>query len=294
MPDTPLQTPSLAKPDLETRRSTNLMPTSLPRFEGVISCASPTATLPLNLPERRKKFRKARLDIRENVTIQIANTPKLKYEAAELLRGKFEIRGYETAFISNPKEISDTRLLTLLVMKGARTSGTCSLLLDLPNLRLSGDKNHEDCLNDLRQEGKCLIEICRLATRSELTDNTGRVTLAALFSYIALCANYFLDCKPFLITEVNPRHTNYWKNLGFEVLVENSWCDRVNTRSALLGCDSSRLWQLIRIEWQQPVRGSHPSNLLPIAVRRFVRHFMPWEDIEGINRRMTISQHKKI
>jgi hypothetical protein len=101
MPDTPIQTPSLINSDLATRQSTILMPTSLPRFEGVISCASPAATPPLNLPERRKKFRKVRLDIHENVTIQIADTPKLKQEAAELLRAEYKKIGYDTSFIDN-------------------------------------------------------------------------------------------------------------------------------------------------------------------------------------------------
>jgi len=78
MPDTSIQTPSLINSELAARPSTILMPTSLPRFEGVISCASPAATLPLNLPERRNKFRKARLDLDENVTLQVADTPKLK------------------------------------------------------------------------------------------------------------------------------------------------------------------------------------------------------------------------
>jgi hypothetical protein len=67
----------------------------------------------------------------------------------------------------------------------------------------------------------------------------------------------------------------------------------VNTASALLGCDWVRLWQFIKIEWQNPVRGSHHSNLTPIAIRRFVRHFMPWEDVEGIMHRMTVSQEKE-
>ncbi len=270
------------------------MPTSLPRFVGVISCASPTATRPLNLPERRKKFRKVRLDIHENVTNKVADTPELKHEAAELLRRKFEKRGFDTAFISNTEQIREAYLLTLLAMKGGRASGTYSLFLDHPDLRLSADQNHDDCLNYLRQEGKCLIEICRLAVASEFTDSTGRVILAALFSHITLSANYFLDYKPFLIIEVAPRHVDYWKSLGFEVLVEKSWCERVNTRSALLGCDWPRLWQLIKLEWQKLFGGSHSSNQLPVAIRRSVCHFIQWEDVEGIKGRMTFFQHNHI
>ena len=110
MPDTPIQTPSLINSDLATRQSTILMPTSLPRFEGVISCASPAATPPLNLPERRKKFRKVRLDIHENVTIQIANTPELKHAANEIIQSKYETQGYDTAFIKDPKRLAFTTL----------------------------------------------------------------------------------------------------------------------------------------------------------------------------------------
>jgi hypothetical protein len=291
MPDTPIQTPSLINSDLATRQSTILMPTSLPRFEGVISCASPAATPPLNLPERRKKFRKVRLDIPENVTIQIADTPKLKQEAAELLRAEYKKIGYDTSFIDNQTNEGDARLLKLLVTKSGRASGTCSLMLDRPGLPLSADKSHKDCLNVLRQESKCLIELSRLTVASELNDSAGRVSLAALFSYIALCTNNFLDYRPFLVIEVAHRYVDYWKNLGFEVLVENSWCERVNIYVALLVCDWHQLWRFIKIEWQQPFRGSNPSNLLPIPVRRFVRHFIPWEDVEGINRRMTNFQN---
>jgi hypothetical protein len=167
-------------------------------------------------------------------------------------------------------------------------------MLDRPSLRLGTDQNHEAHLNVLRQEGKCLIEVCRLAVASELADSTSRIALAALIGHTFLCANYFLDYRPYLIIEVNPRHTNYWKNLGFEVLVEKSWCERVNQPSVLIGCDWPKLWKLIKVEWQQQLRGSHTSNLIPKAVRRLVRNFIPWEDVEGINRRMTIFQHKSI
>lgn len=268
------------------------MPTSLPRFEGIISCASPTATLPLNLPERRKKFRQARLDLDENITLQVADNPKLKQLAAELLRNEYKKLGFDTSFIANPTNTSDGRLLTLLAKEGGRVSGTCSLMLDRPGLRLGADQNHEAYLNVLRQEGKCLIEVCRLAVASELAESTSRIALAALIGHTFMCANYFLDYQPYLIIEVNPRHTNYWKSLGFDVLVEESWCERVNQPSALIGCDWPKLWKLIKVEWQQQLRGSHPNNLIPKAVRRLVRNFIPWGDVEGINRRMSIFQHK--
>jgi hypothetical protein len=167
-------------------------------------------------------------------------------------------------------------------------------MLDQPGLRLSADQSHEDYLNGLRQEGKCLIELCRLSAASELTDSTGRVALAAMFSYNVLCINYFLDYQPFLIIEVTPRHVDYWSSLGFEVLVEKKWCERINAYVTLLGCDWLQLWQLVKIEWQQPFRRRDPKNQLAIAIRRFVRHFMPWEDIEGINRRMIALQDKNI
>jgi hypothetical protein len=269
------------------------MPTTLPRFVGAIACASPTAALPTNLSERRKKFRSARLDLNENVTLQVADTQKLKEEANNLLRGQYEARGYDTTFIGAEDTASETRLLTLLVKKGARASGTCSLLLDLPGHQLRADLDHLDCLNDLRKQGKYLIEIVQLAAASESTNSTDRISLGALFSYMSLCLNYFQNFKPFLVLEVAPRHVDYWASLGFVVLVEESWCDRVNTASALLGCDWVRLWQLIKIEWQNLARGNRNSNPTPIAIRRFVRHFIPWEDVEGIMRRMTLSQKKE-
>jgi hypothetical protein len=248
----------------------------------------------LNLPERRKKFRSARLDIDENFILQVADTPKLKHIAADLLRTEYKKIGYDTSFIDDQTNEEDARLLKLLVYKGGRASGTCSLMLDRPGVPLSSDNSHKHCLNVLRQEGKCLIELSRLAVATELNDSAGRVALAALFSYIALCTNYFLDYRPYLIIEVNPRHTNYWKNIGFDVLIEESWCERVNQPSVLIGCDWPKLWTLIKVEWQQQLRGSHTSNLIPKAVRRLVRNFIPWEDVEGINHRMTIFQHKNI
>ena len=292
MPDTPLQTPSLDESDLATLQPTNQIPTSLPRFEGIISCASPTATLPVNLPERRKKFRKARLDIHENVTVRIADTPELKNLAAELLRTEYKKIRYDTTFIDNPTNRGDTRLLTLLAMKGSQVSGACSLMLDRPGLHLSAEKSHEDYLNVLRQESKCLIELSRLTVASELSDSTGRIALAAMFSYVILCLNYFLDYRPFLLMEVAPRHVNYWKNLGLEVLVEKSWCERINNYTALLGSEWAQIWQSGKSEWQQPFRTSHSSNQILIPIRRFVRHFIPWEDVEGIMHRMNAYEQK--
>ena len=293
MPDTPLQTLSLDESDLATLQPTNQIPTSLPRFDGIISCASPTTTLPTHLSERRKKFRKARLDIHENVTVQIANTPELKHAANEILRSKYETQGYDTAFINDPKRLGNTRLLILLAMKGAQASGTCSLLLDHPNGSLGADHLHLNYLNDLRRQGRCLIEIGQLAIESEPTNSTGRITLAALFSYIPLCANYFWDHKPFIVMEVAHRHVDYWKSLGFTVLVEKTWCERVNIPCALIGLDWIDWWQLLKNEWQNPIKGSRNSNPFLIAIRRFARHFIPWEDIEGIMHRMTVSQKKE-
>jgi hypothetical protein len=292
MSDTPLQTPSLIESDLATHQSTHPKPISLPRFVGTIACASPTATLLWNLPERRKKFRKARLDIQENVTIQIANTPESKHAANEILRGKYETQGYDTAFINDPKRLGNTRLLTLLAMQGTRVSGTCSILLDHPNGSLSADHLHFDHLNELRRRGRCLIEIGQLAIESEPTNSTGRITLAALFSYIALCANYFWDHKPFIVMEVAHRHVDYWKSLGFVVLVEKTWCERVNIPCALIGLDWISGWQLLKNEWQNSLKGSRDSNLFLIAIRRFARHFIPWEDVEGIMHRMNVLQDK--
>jgi len=294
MSDTPTKTPSLIESDLAAHHSTNPMPTSLPRFEGIISCASPTATLPTNLSERRKKFRQARLNLDENVTLQVADTPALKQLAAELLRTEYKKLGYDTSFIDNSTDTADGRRLTLVAKEGARVSGTCSLILDRPGLRLGTDQNHEAYLNVLRQEGKCLIEVCRLAVASEIANSTSRIALSALIGHTFLCANYFLGYRPYLIIEVNPRHTNYWKSLGFDVLVEESWCERVNQPSVLIGCDWPKLWKLINLEWQQQLRESHPNNLIHKAIRRLVRNFIPWEDVEGINRRMTIFQHKNI
>ena len=293
MPDTPTPAQYFVKPGLTTLQSTNIRPNPLLRWQGVISCVSPISSRSLELPERRKKFRKARLDLDENVTIQIADTQKLKQEVKNLLRSQYKARGYDTTFIGKEDTASETRLLTLLVKKGMRASGTCSLLLDLPGHHLRADLGHSDCLNDLRKQGKYLIEIVQLAATSEITNGTDRISLAALFSYIALCLNSFLDYRPFLVVEVATRHIDYWSSLGFVVLKDATWCDRVNTASALLGCDWVRLWQFIKIEWQNPVRGSHHSNLTPIAIRRFVRHFMPWEDVEGIMHRMTVSQEKE-
>ena len=90
-----------------------------------------------------------------------------------------------------------------------------------------------------------------------------------------------------------PRHVDVWTDMGFVVLKDTTWCDRVYTACALLGCDCLRLWQLIKNEWQNPARGNCSSNPTPIAIRRFVRHFMPWEDVEGIMHRMTVSQKKE-
>jgi hypothetical protein len=294
MPDTPVQTLSLIESDLATHHSTHPIPKSLPHFVGSIACASPTATLPRDLPERRKKFRTARLDIDESVTLQVADTPKLKQLAAELLRTEYRKLGYDTSFIDSPTNTADGRRLTLLAKEGPKVSGTISLMLDRPSLRLGTDQNHEAYLNVLRQEGKCLIEVCRLAVTSELADSTNRIVLAALIGHAFLCVNFFLDYQPYLVLEVNPRHTNYWKNLGFEVLVEESWCERVNQPSVLIGCDWPDFWNLIKAEWQQQLRGSHASNSIPKAVRRLVRNFLPWGDVEGINRRMTTFQYKSI
>ncbi len=292
MPDTPTQTPSLIDLDLATRQPTNQIPTSLPRFEGVISCASPTATLPLNLTERRKKFRKLRLDIPENVTIQVANTPVLKHAANEILRSKYEPQGYDTDFINAPKRIDDIRHLTLLAMKGEQAAGTCSLILDHPNGSLNADHLHLNYLNELRSRGKCLIEIGQLAVASEPTNSTGRITLAALFSYIVLCANFLWEYKPFIVIEIAHRHVDYWKSLGFAVLVEKTWCERVNIPCALIGLDWDSGWQLLKNEWQNPLRGNRDANPLPIAIRRFARHFIPWEDVEGIMHRMSVYKQK--
>ena len=163
---------------------------------------------------------------------RLATTHGRKQLARMLVQKMYATRGYETEAIdtttapeaaslvqaiddSPPEELEAPAELTLVVSDSKeRPCGTMSMIFD-SDKGLPADEVFKDLLDPLRNEGRRLIEVGRLAI--DRTEASKRLFAGMLHIFLiyATVIHRCTDC----IIEVNPRHVGYYKRmLGWDVL----------------------------------------------------------------------------
>jgi hypothetical protein len=163
--------------------------------------------------------------------IREASDDELREEAADLLRRRYQWRGYDV----QPKsaDMPSHRELVSLSTATGQVTGTLTITVDGSN-GLAADQLYPAEVGALRRQGLVLCEGMRFAADGATSPLT---VLPALFHVAFIWAYRLQGCTNLLI-EVTPRHAAFYRRmLGFEVLGRECLNPRVNTTGVLLQLD---------------------------------------------------------
>lgn len=165
---------------------------------------------------------------RQEFKLRLATSADRQKLASVLIQKMYTWRGYDTGEI-----VQDPYRLTLVAYTGDKVAGTITLGLDSPS-GLAMDKLYKAEVEPLRQQGRRIVELTRLAVDETLGS---KEVLAALF-HIAFIYAFHIHMYTDFVIEVNPRHVGFYKRmLGFEQIGEERMCPRVSAPAVLLKLD---------------------------------------------------------
>jgi len=175
-----------------------------------------------------------------DVRIKLACSPEEQAAADRLLAMRYAWRGYVAD--SKPGEQSSEqgaslKYFTLLAYREDRTVGTLTVGVDGVN-GLVVDEANREVVDGLRQSGRRVVELRRLAVRDAVG---AKVVLAHLFRAAYLVGRELHDATDALI-EINPRHASFYRRIFGFVRMGDEWiCARVNAPAVLLRLDIANL-----------------------------------------------------
>lgn len=171
------------------------------------------------------------------VQASVATTLPELLEAAELVRERYEWRGYVTRSIKADAVDREHEASTLVARQRGLIVGTMTLGFDGP-AGLWIDHTYPEEIARARARGRVLCELTRLA----VTPNSdSRKILSSMFG-LAYQVGRLQHGTTDLYIEVNPRHAPvYRKLLGFKVASDVRVCGRVRAPAVLLHLDIEQL-----------------------------------------------------
>ena len=228
---------------------------------------------------------------------RLATTDGRKQLARMLVQKMYATRGYETDNAETSKGPDDVTTaqeageidamekfespaeLTLVVSdRKERPRGTMTMIFDSHH-GLPADATFKDLMDPLRQEGRRLIEVGRLAIDRTQASRRLFAGMLHIFLIYATVIHRCTDC----IIEVNPRHVGYYKKmLGWDVLSDTRLCLRVGAPAVLL-----RMRLADALSRAEAVGGQGSTNK---TERSLYPYFFSKEDARGIAHRL-LSEH---
>lgn len=171
------------------------------------------------------------------VQASVATTLPERLDAAELVRERYEWRGYVTRSIRADALDASHRATTLIARERGVVIGTMTLGFDGPS-GLWIDHTYPEELARARERGRAVCELTRLA----VTPNSdSRKVLSSLFA-LAFQVGRVEHGVTDLYIEVNPRHVPVYKRLfGFVAASDVRMCGRVKAPAVLLHLDVEAL-----------------------------------------------------
>lgn len=158
-------------------------------------------------------------------------------EAAELVRERYEWRGYRTCSITEGLVDVDRKVSTLVARQRGLVVGTMTLGLDGPS-GLWIEQTYPKELAEARARGRALSELTRLA----VTPNSDSRTILSSMFGLAYQIGRLQHRSTDLYIEVNPRHAPVYRKLfGFETASDVRVCGRVKAPAVLLHLDVEHL-----------------------------------------------------
>jgi hypothetical protein len=192
-------------------------------------------------PRRTRSHRKAEPTDTPPLKIGVAESSAQLTASDKLIRERYEWRGYRVES-SEPEEPPEQQTdsqynVTFFAMVQTTVVGTITLRLDGPK-GLRADATHGDITQYARADGRRLGELTRLAL-AEGTDS--RLVLSSLFGLVYAVGRWVHNVTDVFI-EVNPRHVAFYaRALGFAIVGDVKFCERVRAPSMLLYADVDSL-----------------------------------------------------
>ncbi|MEI7970133.1 MAG: hypothetical protein WCJ69_14215 [Betaproteobacteria bacterium] len=179
-----------------------------------------------------------RLGTDEDAVVSVTATSRQRLlEAAELVRARYEWRGYVTRSIRTDALDAKRGATTLVALQQDRVVGTMTLGFDGP-YGLWIDQTYPEEMRNARAEGKALVELTRLAVVSSADSRDILSSLFALAYRVGRQTRGATD----LFIEVNPRHVSLYRKLfGFTTASDIRVCGRVKAPAVLLRLDIGSL-----------------------------------------------------
>ena len=177
-----------------------------------------------------------------DMRVAIAESREEIDAAHHLVRRRYAWRGYEVEMPSRDPQsagVNETspHEITFVAANRDVTIGTCTLGLDGP-LGLRADGTHSDVIQKVREAGRRVCEITRLAVADSVDSKS---VLASLFN-LAYLAGKTIHGVTDVFIEVNPRHVVFYSRvLGFVVAAGETFCERVCAPSVLLHVEADAL-----------------------------------------------------
>jgi hypothetical protein len=167
-------------------------------------------------------------------SVGVVNSSQRHSEAMHLVQRRYEWRGYETDLLA--ARVANRRQIVLEASKQGLFIGTLTLGFDSKERGLLAEKLYAKEVVKLREAGRFLTEITKLAIDPEYGS---KEVLAALFHLAYIYGRVGYNATDVLI-EVNPRHAAYYmRKLGFKQLADVRMCERVNAPAILLHLEAS-------------------------------------------------------
>lgn len=201
-----------------------------------------------------------------SIRASVATTLPERLEAAELVRERYEWRGYVTQSIKADALDASHLATTLIARQRGLVIGTMTLGFDSP-AGLWIDHTYPEDLARARARGRTVCELTRLA----VTPNSdSRKVLSSLFA-LAFQVGRVERAVTDLFIEVNPRHVPVYKRMfGFEAVSDVRVCGRVKAPAVLLHLDVEALDASVARYAGQAVADisacEHRGNVRPLPI----------------------------
>lgn len=201
-----------------------------------------------------------------SIRASVAATLPERLEAAELVRERYEWRGYVTQSIKADALDASHRSTTLIARQRGLVIGTMTLGFDSP-AGLWIDHTYPEELAQARARGRAVFELTRLAVTPNSDSRKVLSSLFALAFQVGRVERGLTD----LFIEVNPRHVPVYKRMfGFVVASDVRVCGRVKAPAVLLHLDVEALDASVARYAAQAVdevaAREHRGNVRPLPI----------------------------
>jgi hypothetical protein len=170
--------------------------------------------------------------IKNSCRTVVAAYPEQMQAAEDLVRKRYEWRGYQAPAVVRTSNAKSDRVTLLAENRGA-VVGTLTVRPDSAD-GLLAELSYRLEIESLKTKGHVLGEVVKLAV-DEGADS--RITLDALVRS-AYVVSRFAYKRTHVVIEVNPRHVRFYeKALGFIVAAAERLCARVGAPSVLMELD---------------------------------------------------------